>query len=72
MLHLPSLLQTLLMRWVLLLVMLPALVSLMSCGVRVHAVGRDSVGATGAGRALLNAMRGHVCGVRRNAVQGGL
>ena len=68
---LPSLLQTLLMRWVLLLVMLPALVSLMSCGVRVHAVGRAKVGA-GAGRALVNAMQGHVYVVHRNAVQGGL
>ena len=48
------------------------LVSLMSCGVRVHAVGRASVGATGVGHALVNAMQGHVYGVRRNAVPGGL
>ena len=60
------------MPWVLLLVMLPALVSFISCGVRVHAVGRASVGATGAGRALVNAMQGHVYVVHRNAVQGGL
>ena len=72
MLNLPLLLQTLLMRWVLLLVMLPAFVSLMSRGVRVHAVGRASVGATGVGRALVNATQGHVYFVHRNAAQGGL
>ena len=62
----------LVMRWVLLLVMLLVPVSLMSCGVRVHAVGRASVGATGDGRALVNAMQGNVNVVHSNAVQCGL